>query len=304
MIQLNQSRTTFKPNPHSYYSEDGVVLSGVTSMLSRQLFPKKYEGIKQEVLEAAKKIGDLVHADINLSDSFGVEPNTIQGEQYRELKGNYKTITNEYLVSNETTHATCIDCIWTDEEENIILLDIKTTSSLDEEYLSWQLSTCAYLFELQNPHLKVSRLVAIWLPNARYGKPMLKEVKRIDDKEIIMLMQCDAKGVQYTKPDSLIVVESENLPAQYQTLEALILKAKADKEEADKREASYKQQLLEAMMQHGVKKWETDRIVLTVKDAYVRESVDAQKLKEKYESVYNDVRKETKIKESLTIKIK
>ena len=62
--------------------------------------------------------------------------------------------------------------------------------------------------------------------------------------------------------------------------------------------------ILNKMIENGVKKIETDRIVLTVKEAYERETLDSKKVKELAPEVYNECKKVTKIKESLLIKIK
>ncbi len=74
--------------------------------------------------------------------------------------------------------------------KKISLGDIKTTASLDREYLSWQLSIYAYLFELQNPLIKVDKLFGIWL---RGNKSELVEIERKPDAEVKRLLECEIK---------------------------------------------------------------------------------------------------------------
>ena len=65
---------------------------------------------------------------------------------------------SELLVSDYKNFATKIDAV-EESEEGIILWDWKTTSILDKEYLSWQLSMCAYFYEM-NFDKKVVQLMA------------------------------------------------------------------------------------------------------------------------------------------------
>ncbi|MDE6257297.1 MAG: hypothetical protein K2M53_02825, partial [Muribaculaceae bacterium] len=168
-IELKQSGVVFNEVDHTY-TFLGSLLSGVTSLLHRTLFAGKYKGISAEVLAKAAAYGHNIHEQIELVDTLGVESQTPAVQAYLQMKAdlNLTTLANEYLVSDEQYIASSIDIVFDD----LTLADIKTTSRLDMEYLSWQLSMYAYLFELQNPGLKVPRLLAIWLPKPQYGKPM------------------------------------------------------------------------------------------------------------------------------------
>lgn len=151
-------------------------LSGVTQLLHRTLFADKYKGVSQAVLNKAADYGHNIHEQIELVDALGVTSSSPAVQAYLEMKAamSLTTIANEYLVSDEDYVASSIDIVFHD----FTLADIKTTSQLDMAYLSWQLSMYAYLFEKQNPQYKVPRLLAIWLPKPRYGKPMVVEVPR------------------------------------------------------------------------------------------------------------------------------
>ena len=56
MITLNKSQVVFSELDHTY-TLDGKSLSGVTSILNRQLFADKYSGISDEVLNKAAEYG-------------------------------------------------------------------------------------------------------------------------------------------------------------------------------------------------------------------------------------------------------
>lgn len=184
-IQLVKSEVVFNELDHSY-TLNGKRLSGVTSMLSRTLFRDKYKGISKEVLAKAADYGHNIHEQIELVDSLGVTSDTPAVQEYLRMKAELglTTLEGEYLVSDEDMIASSIDIVFSD----LTLADIKTTSKLDMEYLSWQLSIYAYLFERQNPTLKVPRLLAIWLPKSRYGRSMCVEVPRKAKETIEVLL--------------------------------------------------------------------------------------------------------------------
>ena len=108
-------------------------------------------------------------------------------------ENNLTPLVNEYLVSDAMSYASSIDIIFDD----LTLADIKTTSRLDMEYLSWQLSIYAHLFEMQNPGLKVPRLLAIWLPKPRYGRSMLVDVQRKPIEAIKVLLAWDKSLINH-----------------------------------------------------------------------------------------------------------
>lgn len=187
-IQLKQSPVIFNEVDHTY-NYLGSSLSGVTSLLHRTLFANKYSCISQAVLAKAAEYGHNIHEQIELVDTLGVESTTPAVLAYLQMKADLglTTLANEYLVSDESYIASSIDIIFDD----LTLADIKTTSRLDMEYLSWQLSIYAYLFEMQNPGLKVPRLLAIWLPKPQYGKPNIIEVPRKSNDAIKVLIAWD-----------------------------------------------------------------------------------------------------------------
>lgn len=187
-IELVKSKVVFDEISHTY-DFLGMKLSGITSLLHRTLFADKYTGIDPSILAKAAEYGHNIHEQIEIVDSLGVESDNPSVMDYCRIKreNNLTTLRNEYLVSDELQYASSIDIVFDD----FSLADIKTTSKLDMEYLSWQLSIYAYLFELQNPGLKVPRLYAIWLPKPKYGRSTIVEVPRKSKDAIKVLMAWD-----------------------------------------------------------------------------------------------------------------
>lgn len=308
MIKLNKNtKVTFDPSAHTYTRADGVTLSGITSVLHKRLFPDMYNNIPQHILDAAAERGHKIHDDIDFVDSFGGDYATLEGLDYASLKGGHLSIGNEYLVSNNETHATCIDCVWhNNNDDTIAIVDIKTTSKIHDDYLRWQLSIGAYLFELQNP-LKVAKLYCVWLPKSQYGKPERREFERIPDEEVIALLEADAKGEIYQPPFEYLPVArevTENLPDELREAEETIISILSQKKELEEKEKALKDGFGEMMKKYNVKKWESDNISITLKADSTRESFDSARFKKDHPDLYDEYIKKSEVKGSVMFKIK
>lgn len=295
MTTLNKSQVVFSELDHTY-TLDGKSLSGVTSILNRQLFADKYSGISDEVLNKAAEYGKGIHESIELYDSLGIGEDEDAVKAYIKLcqKEGLTRLDNEYLISDNDYVASSIDVVFDD----CSLADIKTTSHLDEEYVSWQLSIYAYLFEKQNPDLQANRLLAIWLPKARYGKPKVVEVPRKPVSEIVRLIEADKAGQQYVPS----VAAPTEITIANDVVQEVIRIERELKELKDK-QTELREGLLKQMQDHNIKSFKTDGLSLTRKLATTKTSLDSKMLQEKYPEIYNECLKTSEVKESLLIKI-
>lgn len=293
MIQLNPSWVVFNEEEHTY-TLGGKQLHGITGMLSRQLFADKYKDIPEYILKRAAERGTEIHKDCEFTDATGLEPQTTEGKNYLELRKDFNVIANEYTVSDNEYFASNIDCVW-EKDGEVILADIKTTFHLDKEYLSWQLSIYAYLFELQNPELKVSGLYGVWLKD---DKKQLVTINRRPTEEIIKLMECEKNGEMY-----LVPVKDEKQLITRSAVDILI-EAKQMAEYYKKRYEDIQEQLLAAMKEHGVKSWDTEELKATYSPASERATFDEKKFQEEHPELYKQYMKKTTRKESLRITIR
>lgn len=295
MITLNQSPVIFNELDHTYTLDDKS-LNGVTSILNRQLFADKYSGISDEVLNKAAEYGKGVHESIELYDSLGIGEDEEAVKSYIKLcqKEGLTRLDNEYLISDNDYVASSIDVVFDD----CSLADIKTTSHLDEEYVSWQLSIYAYLFEKQNPDLQANRLLAIWLPKPRYGKPRIVEVPRKPVSEVIRLIEADKAGQQYVPS----VAASTEITIANDVVQEVI-RIERDLKELKDKQTELREGLLKQMQDHNIKSFKTDGLSLTRKLATTKTSLDSKMLQEKYPEIYNECLKTSEVKESLLIKI-
>lgn len=163
-MKLIKSQVIFNPDEHTYMLGDKE-LSGITSVISRQLFPDKYRDVPEDVLRKAAERGTMIHSICELVDDMGITHDSDEAQGYKELKDDWglRYECSEYLVSDNERYASCIDKVYRENETDFTLGDIKTTYVLDKESVRWQLSIYAYFFELQNPGCNAVRLIGIWL---------------------------------------------------------------------------------------------------------------------------------------------
>ena len=218
--ELTTSPIIFDPEAHEYLliGEDftSTVYSGVTSILSEVLFPNKYKDVGDDVLARAAARGTRIHELCQASDTIPTDRRE-GDEQYDAEVTNYELlkasngitmIANEYLVSRDDWGvASQIDCV--DSEGN--LYDIKTTYRLDTEYVSWQLSFYAEMFEAQNPTLKAGKLYAVWL---RGTESKLVGVPRKTPEQVEQVIQAWQAGETLTTAegddiDRLVAIEEQ-----------------------------------------------------------------------------------------------
>ena len=294
---LNKSSVIFNQEEHTY-TLNGVPLSGITSVLERNLFQRKYDGIPKHILDNAAERGSFIHEQIELVDSIGIIPPCEEATNYISLMKEQKLVVedSEYLVSDNTHFATQIDKVYKKNETTYHLGDIKTTYKLDTEYLSWQLSICSYLFEIQNEGCKVDRIFGIWL---RGDKKEIVDVKRISNEIIINLLACDVNGVQFKKPEY-----EYNLPAEYRSIENAI----AEIERQEKYWKEKKKELLDGVMKNmvssGAYKYDGESIQFVRKKDSIRKDFDKKSFENDYPELYEKYIKETPIAGSVTLKIK
>lgn len=316
MTKLNESPVIFDNGAHTY-TLDGVRLSGVTAIV-KWMFPETYKDIPQSVLEKAAAHGTQVHTKCELYDSLGIGDDMPEVLDYIRLKEEQglKTLASEYLVDDGAHIASSIDKVF-DEDENgcYPLGDLKTTSKVHNDNVTLQVSIYAYLFELNNPGKKAGRLMCIWLPKKQYGDAAIIDLRRIPSdacEEIIAGYLANEDATSYREKwfgagrestSTEIELIEETLPANLHDAEDKIIKIDAAVKELEAKKEELKKGLYDLMIKHNVKKWQSDRLQLVRKLDSTRETLDSTKLKKNYPEVYQECKKVSAVKGSLTIKV-
>lgn len=311
--ELIQSPVEFREEPHGYHYGDKK-LSGITSLLERQLFADKYDGIPKHILDAAAERGTTIHNLCEFEDETGLaaehENHAYADAAHRytflRTEAGFRPVTTEYTVSDLQHVASRIDAVWSSGTD-FILCDIKTTQKYDALYLRWQLSVYAYLFERQNMGASVGGLYAAWLPTN--GLSRLLPVERIPDEEVCRLLAADAAGSRYDAPEGLAParqVEARDawlpdVPADYleQYLNAVSLLKEAEKTKKDIEEAFRR-----SMALHGVKSVDRGDVKITYVAPSESMTFDAKAFAADHPDLYEDYRKATVRKDSVKVTIR
>lgn len=230
-IQLVQSKVEFNEELHTY-KLNGVELKGVTSTIIKTAFPNKYKDVDQEILKKACAKGSLMHKQLEMYEATGIIPDAPEVRSYIELKDKYNltSIAQEYIISDNESIASAIDGVFVNDKGEICLGDFKRTYSFDKPCVSLQLSVYKWLFELQNPDLKVSHLYGIWL---REEKNQIYDLPIVPVEDILPIKEASLKGEPYnylSAPDGFLDLEDvyADLMEQIEALQKRADEVKSD----------------------------------------------------------------------------
>lgn len=289
---LTTSPIFIDPEVHEYLligkDFSTIAYSGVTSILSQVLFPNKYKDVDEDVLARAAARGTRIHELCQATDTRATEPRE-GDDQYVSEVTNYELlkvanditmIANEYLVSRDDWGiASQIDCV--DSDGN--LYDIKTTYRLDTEYVSWQLSFYAEMYEAQNPTLKAGKLYAIWL---RGAECKLVEVPRKTPAQIQQVIDAWQADVTLTTADGddidrLVAIEEQ----------IAILKESLSELEIKRTQAL--EPIRAKMDEDGVKSVDNPRIKITIVADSTSSRFDSKRFKADHSDLFSQYSTET-----------
>lgn len=336
MIQLTQSPVNFSENPHGYRLGDKR-LSGITSLIHEILqlgvYPDASEYVKTVAIPRAGEYGSSVHKAIETYDEIGIKQTYYEGDKfgpfdvsseldnYIKHRQGYTPVANEYTVSDNEKWASNIDNVWQKvETQGIWLVDTKT-NNLDyypggpdalKEYLSWQLSIYAELFERQNPTLKIEGLACNWLrkENAEFW-----EIERKPSEQVLLLLEATYMIDDFGKfhyfhanADSLIstalVPQTNNNALISQHLVQLIAQVQRDYEEKKTMLDEMKALLRQKMEENDIKSWESSLFKATIAKDSVSVSFNTTLFKKENPELYAKYSEEKVKKGGFTIKLK
>ena len=294
-------------------------LCGVTTLLNEMLFKDKYNGISKDVLDNAANRGTAIHEAVQayeLGQTFSISEDLAEHESiakkavkawvvFRANEGNkYSaliTTHSEYLVSNEEDLATKIDLV--QYKDGWTIGDIKTTSKLDMDFLSWQLSVEAYLFERQTGQ-KVKKLLAMWY-DRKANRWQWYEVERKSDEEIENLINAwrnKKKGIEVPE----IVQAEKEVPEPLielgRQLSDKIIQLETLKTESE----MFRARLLAEMKKYGIMQIKTDSCTISYVAPSTKQTFNKDLALEKYPDLANieGIYKTSNVKESIKIIVK
>lgn len=298
---------SFNEDTHEYYYGE-LVLPGITGTIKRLCFPDKYKGIPEHILEAAAARGTEIHKLLETADVFD---DYITQEQilYKDLRDSmgWKHYGSEVLVTNDETHATAIDKVYWNEDGTVDIVDIKSTDKLDEEYLAWQLSIGAMMYE----HcfgVKVRKTWAIWMKKDLSHAEVVEITKRIPENECKRLLKADADGEETFESEYISKNEWTELPEEdaeeltgiINELAAIDAQNKLNKVRTDE----LKKRVNEVFKSTGAQSWKLPQVTIFHKEESEKVVVDAELLQEIAPEVFAKVSKVTKVRASINYSFK
>ena len=283
----------FNEETHEY-TLDGKKLISVTQLMRKHGLAPNYDGVSNEVLKAKAERGTLIHKEIEnfcKHKTIGFTEELAQFINAMQLNG-FGVIGSELQVYNDVVAGT-LDLLISLQNE-LCIADIKTTSVLHKESLSWQLSIYAYLYGDKN----IKKGYAFHFDNN--SQLHIVEIPLKPIEEVEKLIECERQGTIYkyslelNKNDLMNLEEAELLIKQYDSL----------KKEAEAKRDIIKQAIITAMKDNGLTSFENDKLKITYVAPIVKKTIDSKKLKAEQPDLYEKYSKETTQSESIRITLK
>lgn len=185
-MEINGRQLDFIEESHTYYV-DGEKVDSVTQILSK-LFPNKYADIDPVVLKKAGERGTQIHKAIE-AYCKGFDDGSDEVKDFNFLRKHYGFVPTEnelpiILDFGGKTYAGRIDLLFTMDGQTC-LADIKTTSTLDKNYLGYQLNLYKLGLE-QSYGYKIEGLYGIHL---RDGKRKLIKIPIVSEEQLYESMK-------------------------------------------------------------------------------------------------------------------
>lgn len=342
-MMFAESNVVFDESTHTY-TRDGQQLSGITSLIHSVLrlgvYPGASDYAKEVAIPQAGYYGSCVHDAIRTYNELGVDVTTYEAsvaengtplpaqdvsadlECYKRLIPNgMHVVASEFTVSYGS-FASKVDGIWCNDDAEIYLVDYKTNNLAAypggeaglREYLAWQLSCYAVMFELQTG-LKVKGLYGMHL---RHGVGVVWEIERKPDEQVLKLLGTvilPNPDYDPTDIDSLrfiyindemqvadtteVVATAEDLDVQQTFLDAFV-----EIMQAEQKAKELKDSLRKLMEENGVTKFECDQFTASIGKASVQERFDSKDFKEAEPELYGQYVKKSQVKGKFTVKLK
>ena len=174
----------FIEDGHIYLNEDGVIIPSVSELI-RFKFPEAYKGVPEKILKAKAKYGSKAHdyverfvnKEFNLDElrEKKIDPDyklAVEQFEYLRKMWAFQVKNMEQIVSYKGKYAGKYDILTIDD----LLIDLKTTTEIHEEWLSWQLGLYYLGLGLTRDFGYV-----IWLPKGKSGEVRQINVKTHDE---------------------------------------------------------------------------------------------------------------------------
>ena len=283
----------FIEETHEYWLDDKQLISTTTLMQKHGLAPS-YAGVPEAVLSAAANRGTLIHEEIENYCVKGEVGFTNELSLFIDYvnDNNIEILANELLVHNDLVAGT-IDLVLGGNT----IADIKTTSTLHTDAVSWQLSIYAYLYNLTHEYQLVNGKVFHFTP---LGELLVKDIPLKPQWMVEKLFKHEANGeiFHYELDHTQLKLD------RIYSVENYIKEIKLLQKKAELEAELLKTELLIAMQKQDVKKFETDTITITRVDEYTKQVLDTKQFKLEHPELHKAYSKEQTVGATVKITLK
>lgn len=286
---------TFDELTHSYICGDKLLI-GVTTLMKKHGLSPDYGDVPADVLAKAAARGTAIH---QLLEDYDNGKAVVEDENLKAYKAlGLKIHCSEYLVTDNNLVASFIDKVYDD----CSLADVKTTATVHNRSVAWQLSIYAYLFEKINPSKKVPHIYCI---HVRDGKAKEIELNRVPDEKVEALLLAEMEGRIYEDdeqlPDASLVLQDQDVLTLVATLDS-IAQYKAALKAEEERAAALQEKLYQYMVDNNLDEMGCTSGKFIRKAEYTRTSIDSTKLKKEMPEIFEKFQKTSVVKGSVTFK--
>ena len=302
----------FDPVSHTYLTDDGVMLIGVTELMKKHGLGADYSGIPEAVLNKAAEEGTALHKEIEDYDNHISVLRTPLIEDYAKLchENGLIFVQSEYLVSDGEMVASSIDGVYGLKNRNrknneVVLVDYKATLKLHTRPLAWQLGIYKVFFERLNPDLKVVACYCLHLDKKTKSIKGLVPIEPVSEAEVEALLQAEREGRiyidQHDEPTAELVLTDEEL-ASYVAQASEVARLKEQAKAIEDGLKALDKRVLDYMLEHDLVTLPGGGGEFRLKRAYERTTIDTERFKKMQPGLFEQYSKTTTVAASISFK--
>lgn len=306
----NNTDLDFNEETHTYTDkETGKEVISVTQLMAEQGLAPEYSYVDQEYLRQCGERGKLIHKEIEEFIETGKIGFTKECltfvENFESLLHRFGAdkAESEVVLYDGRRFAGTADLILKKDGKVVAIGDIKTTYTLHEDAVAWQLSF--YAEAVRRMHLvfdgdkyKSLRLFAIHFTEDEMRTVPIEEkpLNAVDNVWGSYVM-----GFKYSR--ELFGIDEGALRALSEA-EKVIAQHEALKKELVKKEQQIRSAIMAAMEKQGIKTFQNDFMRITYVGESERTSVDVTALRKDHPDIAKEYEKKSVVKPSLKITLK
>ena len=282
---------TFNPTDHVYSTEEGKQLISVTQLLKKHGLAPSFEGVPEAVLERAADRGTAIHAEFEeIIKSKGdcvvisEEANWFKDAFYRQDEGEWDSELMVWTEGDILAFAGTIDIVRRKPDGTVSLFDIKT-GKVHSDAVAWQLSLYRYAYA-QRTGTDIDS-IDLFCIDAKPEETRVITVVPVKTEEIRRLLRFEADDIPYTPGD--VMLSSASL-AKVEEFETLLRAVDEHKRQIMEEYETFQNQLMNAMLDNGVKTFETPSYKVTLVPSSISKGFDSERFKSDHKDLYEEYR--------------